>query len=319
MIQRTPWHLGSLPPTTCLGPECKLKDRIFQPGEFRISIEPIQNCSSSTNDLGYRAMWSNKVVQQSSRHWKHSKRGQGAHDEWWICVRCFDSLVEEGCRFVSRGICNEVVLEVGGNPNRLFAEHLFGDKRQISRFQGRYTLPSNLNYAVEKWKAVQRFVESQKTSDKQLHPRFPHGINIPPQLFLGADGMSLYLDEETRDMRGELEEPRYKGIKNYKNHSEIGASACLNVSLLVVLEAADKQMKERMLAIDQMRWVQGAAVPFQASGSKLWHCNRYGEWTWPAPRPEPTTPHPPLKHPPKSQTNRNAAKKRRLANGKAGK
>lgn len=82
-------------------------------------------------------------------------------------------------------------------------------------------------------------MHAQKTGNNISRPNFPSDIKTINWLFLGADGMSLYLDAETKDPRGELEEPGFKGTEEDTVHfSEIRASACLGVSLLEALNIA---------------------------------------------------------------------------------
>lgn len=91
---------------------------------------------------------------------------------------------------------------VGWQPNLLFAEYMFADKRQFPGFPELFTLPKRYHYTVEKWRAVQRYMVLEKSSDDVFCIQLPRDSE-PPILIYGDDEMSLYLDEDSCDMRGE--------------------------------------------------------------------------------------------------------------------
>ena len=199
--------------------ECPNPNKVSAQMSFRISIEKPENRDHRTNTLRYKPAYPIQEVCESSRRPDASKRGIGATGERWICLGCLESVAKEADQVL---FPRPDFPELPWHSIRSLAEYIFADLRSIPDFPGKFTLSSPYHYGLEKWKVAHRYIDKDRPEDLDV----PSSVKVPGTLVLGADGKSLYLDKETRDMRGFTDD----GII-----AEISADDCLGATLLEIL------------------------------------------------------------------------------------
>ena len=89
------------------------------------------------------------------------------------------------------------------HPVFCWANWIFPEKRSLPRHPGFYRLPSSKAYALELWKA-RRFYDQLQAGDDDILAPDPAAIPTVP--IVGRDRKSLYMNESTRDFRGQFED-----------------------------------------------------------------------------------------------------------------
>lgn len=200
LLQRFPFYTPGIPSTTCRHLQWPYKN-VFQAGDFILSLEKPERCDPLRNLLSYKAVACLSEVLKSAWNHKTGKRGLGKHGEERWHVTCFESL----CWEVRK---HELLLSpedgiLSWAPSMEFGHHIFADERRIPTYPGKFNVESPHKFALELWKATQLF------DDRQAHgahfmPSIPPHSRLPRNLIEGRDGQSLYLNNATRNFRGEM-------------------------------------------------------------------------------------------------------------------
>lgn len=222
MLQRNPFDLGRIPRTTCRLVECAEPDKIFMRSSFRLSLERSDR-ARPPNILGYRAVAALSQVKRSARGANRGKRGLGATGEEWWCLRCAESMLKAVRHYEFE--VNPPTSEPPAHALMQWAQWIIPEERVIPAYPNTFHLEDPYKYALEKWKAVILYNSQQDGAD--FEPHLPPHSSRPDQLYTGTDDRSLYLTQETRDMRG---------LTDGGDEAEISAVDCQDVSLSEVFK-----------------------------------------------------------------------------------
>ncbi len=186
--------------TTCRHSECP--NKVTLPTSYRASLEKLEDCDPAKRVIGYEAIDSLKNVNKTQKG-SEGTRGLGADGQEWWCLMCLEELFVDLRERVWKHKPDGSTRFV--HPLTSIQYWIIPEERKIPQFEGNhYTLQRSHIYLIAKWQAVKTFDEL-RARPAEGHFDLPEDPpDGPVTLYLGRDGESFYLDEETRNLQGLL-------------------------------------------------------------------------------------------------------------------
>jgi len=179
--------------------DCAHPGSIITPGNFKFSLEPSSRCDLATNVLGYVPVATTDEIKRSPKG-PRGQYGLGTGGVEWYCMICiqrmFDILDRQGLLSHLKGYHN------GFQPLFAVAYWIEAETRTLPEYPGLFRPQSAFAYALEKWKAVKLYDQSQ------LHGSdcFATAPCDWDDFTLGDDMESIHLTQEKANLSPSFED-----------------------------------------------------------------------------------------------------------------
>lgn len=190
ILQRMPNGEQVLEKTTCRHPLCLAPDHASQPGSYRVSIEKAENLEeqnefSQSIPLTPLHPWSAKLKNGERAK---TKRGLGKEVKAWWCLECIENIWLELDGFQKQ----RYQYKRSEDPElwEIF-RFLQPEERAAGLHDSEYHLSAPQRYALEKWRAVAMYEAFEA-----------YGIDVGSEAVFGVEPNTLYLEPDTRDIKG---------------------------------------------------------------------------------------------------------------------